>query len=174
VLQPLERCPEQKLTESLHIRPIEPADVTIVHNLVERTALRSIFGDLEDQGHTSLQEYNGIRALREHMQRRHHQWVALSGDVLIGVMEVRDPNHLSMLYVEASHDRQGVGHQLLTTALAECKQTTVIAKITVNSSRYAQLFYARHGFWQEGEETTTNGVISMPMALDLGNTGQQP
>ena len=99
------------------------------------------------------------------MQRRRHQWVAISGDVLIGVVEVRDLNHLSMLYIEASHHRKGVGHQLLTTALAECKQTIVVAKITVNSSHYTQPFYARHGFWQEGEETTTNGVISVPMAL---------
>lgn len=159
------------MPEPLHIRPIESADVPTVHNLVERTALRFVIGDLEAQGRASLQEYNGIAGLRERMQRGHHQWVAQWGNQIVGVVEVRDLNHVSMLYVDPSRHRQGVGRQLLATALAECKRKPSVAKVTVNSSRYAQAFYTRHGFEPDGEETITNGVISIPMTLDLHTAG---
>lgn len=67
----------------------------------------------------------------------------------IGFMDVRNLNHPSMLSVKAAHHRLSLERSLLTTALAECKQKTVVAKITANSSRYAQPFYARHGVSSE-------------------------
>jgi predicted GNAT family N-acyltransferase len=86
----------------------------------------------------------------------------------VGAIEVRDYNHISLLFVHMAHQRQGIARELLRRALAICcRYRPSLRQVDVNSSPNAVVAYARLGFRQRGPEQIKNGIRFVPMVLDL-------
>lgn len=84
---------------------------------------------------------------------------------IIGTASLRSGNHISLLFVDESFHRQGVG-----TALVKTMQQFVFDRngngiITVNSSPYGEDFYHRLGFSNSDVLRHEDGIIFQPMTL---------
>lgn len=85
---------------------------------------------------------------------------AFAGSKLVGMLATRkEGTHIALLFVERRYQHQGAGRKLVALALKECGADT----LTVNSAPYAVEIYHRLGFITAGEETTENGIHSLPM-----------
>jgi GNAT superfamily N-acetyltransferase len=89
------------------------------------------------------------------------------GSILIGAVALRGGTHVSLLFVEPTRHRRGIGSALMDWAddrargFAEHDGRYVL---TVNSSPYARGFYEKIGFAATGEETLQEGIRYVPMA----------
>jgi len=93
----------------------------------------------------------------------------LQGRVL-GAIEVRNSDHVSLFFVDGELQQKGIGKKLWRTALDTCLANRPdLARITVHSSPNAVEAYQRLGFQVEGPEQTVNGIRFVPMALAVGN-----
>ncbi|WP_176014666.1 GNAT family N-acetyltransferase [Victivallis sp. Marseille-Q1083] len=86
---------------------------------------------------------------------------------LLGVIAVRVPAHLCLLFVDKRCHRQGIASRLFQAVLQNCREDGEISRITVNSSPYAVEFYHRLGFVDQAGEQTRDGIRFTPMLLSL-------
>lgn len=94
--------------------------------------------------------------------------VAAIKDKIVGVIEIRSYNHISLLFVDAKYHRRGIAKELFRRALEICRNRDPgLAEFTVNSSSYAVPIYEKLGFRQLGPEQVRNGIRFVPMALEL-------
>jgi GNAT superfamily N-acetyltransferase len=94
--------------------------------------------------------------------------LALVGGGIVGVIAVRDGNHISLLFVDESLHRRGVAGRLVSMALAESRNADPsLCDFTVNSSPFAVSFYEKMGFRRTGPEQFMRGMRVTPMRLEL-------
>lgn len=80
-------------------------------------------------------------------------WGSFDGERINGVIAVRPPAHVSLLFVDRDYHRQGIARRLMDTALSGFQQESVA---TVHASPYGLEAYRRLGFAESGPETTVN------------------
>ncbi len=157
------------MTYSTNLRPMSPGEEVEVVNLVARSFNEFIAPDFPEEGIDEFFSYANPRALRKRSDGNHFVLVAESGGVITGMIEIREMRHVSMLFVDKSFHRRGIGKGLLNTALERIEsESRPPKKLTVHSSRFAVPFYESLGFVRSGEEKVIHGVIHVPMALALG------
>ncbi len=90
-------------------------------------------------------------------------WGCFDNDIIIGVIAVRPPCHVSLLFVDADYHRQGIARALYDTVLKTYKQENKPLEVTVNSSPYAVNIYQKLGFVATDTEKTVGGIRFTPM-----------
>lgn len=120
------------------------------------------------QGVIEFYKYIDVAAIRKRMQENHEIYTAVSGHTVIGIIELRNHNHISLLFVKNEHKGTGVGKILLQHAVDRMTQGGV-REITVNSSPNSIGFYASQGFVPLGAEEVTQGIRSLSMKLDMAD-----
>jgi GNAT superfamily N-acetyltransferase len=96
--------------------------------------------------------------------------LALDGDVLAGVVAVRDNTHLFSLYVGSAWHGQGIGKRLWEVARDRALARGNPGSFTVNSSAFAEGMYRRLGFTATGPVAEMHGIRFIPMRLDLAQS----
>jgi GNAT superfamily N-acetyltransferase len=77
------------------------------------------------------------------------------------MLHLRQPCHVSMLFVQSSRQRGGIGRGLLAAAGALAGDTD--CEFTVSSSPNAVSAYERLGFRITGSEQCVHGIRFVPM-----------
>ncbi len=84
-------------------------------------------------------------------------------ETIVGVIELRYGNHISLLYVDEDYQRRGIAKELF----AYIKEQNGEQKYTVNSSIYAVAIYKKMGFVPQVKKIQkTSGVQYLPMIYD--------
>ena len=93
-------------------------------------------------------------------------WCCYSGNELIGMLSLRDGEHISLAFVKGDHHRQGAGRMLF----AEAKKYALAMGrqyITVNASDHGIPFYRAMGFRETDMQLDTDGIIYTPMEAKI-------
>lgn len=93
---------------------------------------------------------------------------AFDGAKMVGVIALRDYNHISLLFVDEAYQKIGIGGFLVKQLLIYCYRKLNQNRITVNSSPYAEDFYHHLGFKNIGGQINDEGILFTPMILELG------
>ncbi|MFM5342736.1 GNAT family N-acetyltransferase [Aeromonas veronii] len=131
-----------------------PALVSLFEQAVRRSGPEHYSAEQVEQWALGSQHPGFVSQLREH-----HGWVAMVGDAPAGFVTLSADGHLSLLYVGAAHQRQGLGNLLLTTALAGARALGINA-ITTEASAFSYELFLRHGFTLTGVESVERGGVS--------------
>lgn len=91
----------------------------------------------------------------------HITLVAESSGQLVGMLHLRRPRHISMLFVLSSVQRRGIGRGLLAAAAALVGDAH--GEFTVHSSPNAVPAYEQLGFRVTGQEQCSHGIRFVPM-----------
>jgi GNAT superfamily N-acetyltransferase len=120
------------------------------------------------EGIAEFARYVDPESMRLRLVNNHFVIVALDRAAIIGVIEVRNNNHISLFFVNKDYQNRGIGRTLHELAIRKCRASSPdVAVIEVNSSPYAVGIYEKLGFVRLNEEQTTNGMRYTPMALRL-------
>lgn len=104
--------------------------------------------------------------LGERLQANRFVLVAEIRDRILGAIEVRNFDHVSLFFIDGDSQRKGIGRGLWRRALDVCLAARPdLARLTVHSSPNAVEAYQRLGFRAEGPEQLVNGIRLVPMAL---------
>ncbi|MDE6595546.1 MAG: GNAT family N-acetyltransferase [Oscillospiraceae bacterium] len=93
-------------------------------------------------------------------------WGCYSGDVLAGMLALRNSCHISLAFVRGDFHRQGIGRMLYAEASSYASARNV-KKITVNASDYGIPFYHAMGFKETDMQLEADGIIYTPMAAKI-------
>jgi GNAT superfamily N-acetyltransferase len=153
-------------------------EITITQvQLAEADALsefiRSVYDDAvaphySEQGNTEFYKYIDTEAVTKHLKTNHWMLKAELDKELAGIIEIRDNNHVSMLFVSSSHQRQGIGKQLLAAAVEKIRQLNPTQeKISVHSSPNSTAAYEKLGFVAISDEKEVNGIRFTTMEKNI-------
>lgn len=94
--------------------------------------------------------------------------LALEEERPVGMIEMRDGEHIALFFVDMSHQRRGIGRALLAQAIARalCAHPA-LPTISVHASPNAVPAYERMGFHATGDERQMNGIRFVPMIRPL-------
>jgi GNAT superfamily N-acetyltransferase len=150
---------------TIDLRPFELADAEAVSAMVRQVFDEHVAASFERAGIDEMHHHVAPEAIVERA-RTHRTLVAWQENVIVGVIEVHDEDHVSMLFVRTSHMGQGIATALMTRAIEMCKAAGC-QKMTVNAALNAQSFYARLGFEPTDEPQRIHGFAYVPMAKTL-------
>jgi GNAT superfamily N-acetyltransferase len=120
------------------------------------------------EGIREFENYVKAGFLRERLKNRSYSFIALDKDEIVGVIEVRNISHISLLFVKQEYQNMGIAKKLVGLSLNKSKKVDhSINVIEVNSSPYAVKIYEHMGFIQVDVEQVVNGIRFVPMNLTL-------
>lgn len=93
-------------------------------------------------------------------------WGCYSGETLVGMLALRDNDHISLAFVRGDFHRQGIGRMLYAEAKARALAHGT-EKITVNASSCGIPFYRAVGFKETDMQLIADGILYTPMAAKL-------
>jgi predicted GNAT family N-acyltransferase len=139
-----------------------------VCHLVASVFMEHIAPLYEPEGITEFLQYASVHETTRRLHHDHVMLLAEHHDRIVGVIELRDYNHISLLFVDTAYQRQGIAHELVKQGLALClQQRPDLNALTVSASPNAAPAYERFGFRVTQPEQTRNGIRYVPMAMDV-------
>ncbi len=153
---------------SIQIRPMEPDEIQAVSDLVFRSFKNNVAPYYSEEGVETFFDYANPKALSERFLKDHFILVAVEKQALVGMIEIRNNRHISLLFVEPMQQQKGIGKGLLERAIALSRQSDPESKgLTVNSSPNSVEAYKRFGFAPTDSFREKNGIQFMPMRLEF-------
>ena len=147
---------------------MEPGEEAGVIDLVSTVFNEFVAPLYSQEGVSEFMKYLRGDELAQRIRSGNFVLLAKSDVDIIGVVEVRDNSHIAMLFVKGSHQKKGIGKELLKMAVEKCKtRNPDIHKITVNSSPNAVSAYRTMGFNALEREQVVNGIRFTPMELSF-------
>jgi GNAT superfamily N-acetyltransferase len=149
-------------------RIMKQGEETAIVDLVLRVFAEFIAPQYSLEGIAEFKKFACTNALADRFRAGNLIVLAESGQGIIGVIEIRENDHIAMLFVERSHQRKGIAKELLLRSIEICrKRNPDINRITVNSSPNAFDAYQKMGFTGDRDEKVVNGIRFIPMELSL-------
>ncbi|MDV3352094.1 GNAT family N-acetyltransferase [Leptothoe sp. LEGE 181152] len=158
------------MDKALTYRPLNVTDTREVSELVARGFNEFVAPECSSEGVQEFHRYIQSNAFRTRAQTNHFSLITLDQDKIVGVIEMRDHHHISLLFVTPEFQYRGIAKELLRQALQICRANrSRLSEISVNSSSYAVPIYEKLGFRAAGERQVKNGIGFIPMVLKLKN-----
>ncbi len=147
---------------------MRPGEESEVCDLVKRVFDEFVAPDYSQEGIDEFFRYSQPDALAQRSQNNHFVLLAVAEVRSVGMLEMRDYKHVSMLFVEAAFQRRGISRALLWQALDEGrKHKPNLSQVTVHAAPNSVRIYERLGFRAVNSEQLVNGMRFVPMLLEL-------
>ncbi len=143
-----------------------PSNTESVCQLVDAVFQRFEAPDYSAKGIAEFAKYNTPGAMAQRIADNHRALLAISGEQIIGVIELRNLQHISLFFVKEQYQGKKIGRALWEQAYQICiKANPSFQQITVNSSPYAVSIYERLGFSRTGPDQMKSGIRYVPMTF---------
>ena len=121
-----------------------------------------------DEGQQEFHRYASPSAIRERTRAGCLTFAAQRDGRLIGMLHLRDGEHIGMLFVEGDSQRQGIGRSLIgaATEYVGARQPPVRV-LTVASTPNAIEAYRKLGFVSFGSEQVLKGIRFVSMMREV-------
>ncbi len=158
----------KKNSMEIKYRLVTAEDIPNVHELVNRVFRRFVEPEYSEEGIREFQTYIQPDAFQTRLRENHFALVGEAQNRIVGVIEIRGYEHVSLLFVDPDFHRRGVAKGLFHRAVDLClTEKPDLTEITVNSSFYAVMIYGRLGFYRTGEKQIKNGISFVPMVFKV-------
>lgn len=159
-----------KVDRSILFRFMKQGEEAKVCSLIKEVFNEFVAPDYGPDGIEEFFKFANADALAIRFRPDQFVMVAEQGEELFGIIEMVSYNHISLLFV--SRRGEGIAKELIRMAIEEClKRQPDLKQITVNSSPFAERVYRRMGFEATGPKQKKNGIIFVPMTLEMGPPG---
>jgi GNAT superfamily N-acetyltransferase len=155
------------MNTKIDIQLATPENVDLIHQLVKTTFDYNVAPDYSATGIQEFYKYIVPDAIKNRLNNKHFILLAKKNDKAVGIIEIRNNDHISMFFVLPDHQKEGIGKALLSKAIELMKENGDVKEISVNSSPNAQHAYERMGFVATEKEKEVHGIEFVPMKLSL-------
>jgi len=153
---------------NIAFREIHSGEEYTVCKLVLESFNEFIAPGYSSEGIMEFSKFVQADFLSERLANGGYSFVALDKNELIGFIEVKNLNHISLLFVKKEYQKMGIAKSLVKLSIDRSKELSKdLNIIEVNSSPYAVKIYEQMGFTPLDVEQVVNGIRFIPMTLTL-------
>ena len=150
-------------------RDMQPGEETEVYNLIYQVFEEFIAPDFSQQGIDEFLSFASPEGLAARTQADNFVILALYQKQIVGMIEIRDYGHISLLFVDSEYQGSGIGTELIERSLGRChSRNPGFDTMSVNSGPNSVTFYEKVGFRPMAPEQEQNGIRFVPMVLSVG------
>jgi GNAT superfamily N-acetyltransferase len=142
-------------------RQIKPFEAAAATALAREVFDQFVAPHYQPDGVSEFYRYASADALSQRHESDHVTLVAEHSGELVGMLHLRKPCHVAMLFVRSSFQHKGIGRKLLAAAAALVDERD--CEFTVNSSPNAVSAYEHLGFHVIAAEQCVHGIRFIPM-----------
>ena len=146
---------------SIIYRQIESSETATVSLLAREVFDQFVASHYQTEGIAEFHRYASVEALSQRHKSGYNTLVAEHSGELVGMLQLREPHHVSMLFVQSSWQRGGIARGLLVAAGTLAGD--INCEFTVSSSSNDVSAYERLGFRITGSEQCIHGIRFVPM-----------
>lgn len=147
-------------------RPGTLDDAECISKLILDSQRKHCFHEYTEEGQKLMLRLCGVKAIRFYIARDDVYYVALNHGNLVGVVGIRDTNHLAHNFVDDDFHRNGISKELWRLATEECEKRGNKGSYELRASTYAIPVYEKWGFVQTAPTDQEYGITSTPMGLN--------
>jgi len=141
------------------VRWARPQEWESAMQLVWRTFLKFEGNEYTEEGIHNFYDFITDEQLHNSfLQGKYQMMLALDQEKIIGVASVRSVNHLSLLFVDESYHKKGVGSALMKQLCGYLKDEVGERYISLKAAPYAVNFYRKMGFHVVTPEEEFSGI----------------
>ena len=116
------------------------------------------------EGVREFQNYIEYASMRQRLEKAElTMWGCFHNGKIVGTIAGRLPGHISLLFVDKQHHRQGIARALYQKLIEYYSKNSACLEISVHSSLYAIEAYRQLGFVATDGEQQKNGIRFVPM-----------
>ena len=145
----IEKLKNEELSETLKL-------VTRVFDEFEKP-------DYSEEGVNSFYKFANFDNISKCLKENFEIYVAKVENKIVGMICVKDRQHINLLFVDKEYHRNGIAKNLVE----KVKSISQVNFLTLNSSPYAIDFYHKIGFKDESEMQEIDGIKFVPMKLNF-------
>lgn len=155
------------LKESVY-RKLEISELNEASELVWRVFKEFVAPKYLDEGIEVFRKFIEVDHLKSNVNSgKMELYGCLLNGKIIGVIALKNPNHICLFFVDKEYHGQGIAKHLFGLVKDKVDKNCEDEKyITVNSSPYAVEMYKRLGFKALGEEQIKDGIRFTPLRYD--------
>jgi len=148
--------------------PMQKGEEEAVMEVVHSTFDAFVAPAYSAEGIAAFRAFAHEDALKERCQNGDFVFTARNEEGLVGILEMRECQHVALFFVHGAFQGRGIGRDLLALSVEECrKRNSRVEEITVNASPNAVEAYRKMGFLPQKEEQQLHGIRFVPMVLRL-------
>ncbi|WP_058302154.1 GNAT family N-acetyltransferase [Gorillibacterium timonense] len=148
------------------INLVSSNEIGSVIKLVKDSFDTQVSPNYAPEGIHEFYKYIDLNATNERLSNGHQIYVASSDELMVGIIEVRNMNHISMLFIHNDFRGLGIGTALIKYIVDRFRIQNV-KTITVNSAPNSVDFYRKQGLRCMEEEKTINGIRFTRMMIEI-------
>lgn len=158
------------MKSSIIYRPMKHEEETEICDFVCEVFNEFEAPEYSQEGIEEFLKYVQPDLLLQRSQANHFVLVASIEEKIVGMIEIRNHAHISLMFVKKTYHRRGIAKELFRRALDIClNNNPELSSMTVNSSPYAVPIYERFGFIAQSKEIVKNGIRFIPMTKHVSN-----
>lgn len=152
----------------MEIRELKEEDIRNALNLIWKVFEEFEVPDYSSEGVEEFKKFISIdNIINKFKKNELRLWGYFNDYKLIGIIGIRNLNHICLLFIDKDYHRKGIGKKLFNIVKEKCIRYEVIKNITVNSSPYAIEFYHRLGFIDTDKQQISKGIKYTPMIYKI-------
>ncbi len=157
------------MSTAVQYRRLSDFEVEDASALALRVFDEFVATQFSDEGQQEFHRYASPNAIRERNRAGCLTFAAQRDGRLVGMLHLRDGEHIAMLFVERDSQRQGIGRSLIgaATEYVRARQPPVRV-LTVASTPNAIEAYRKLGFVSVGSEQVLKGIRFVSMMREIG------
>ncbi len=129
--------------------------------------------DYSNEGNRHFYKWILAENIAERQQRQRSIVLAMNGGLIVGMIESRDNNHISLLFVDKDYQKQGIAGKLFREVMKNClKQNPDLDTFYVHASHYSIPVYEKLGFKATDGMQEQFGIKYLPMEMKIKNKSE--
>jgi GNAT superfamily N-acetyltransferase len=160
---------DNEYANNILIDELETEEINYVSNMISNIFDEFVGKDYSEEGNKVFKDYISPQNILIRLNEKSSRFLtAKHGDEIIGILEIKNKDHISLFFVKKEFLGKGIGKKLLKYYLRGIKNdNSGIKIITVNSSVYAEKIYSKLGFTKTSEIQEKDGIKYIPMEYIL-------
>jgi GNAT superfamily N-acetyltransferase len=156
------------MTKEIIYREIYKGEEERVYRLIADCFSEFVAPGYSEEGIIEFSKYITPKFTEYRLMHDHFILLALDNGMIVGVIEVRNNNHISLFFVKKEYQNKGIGKNLHELAINKCAITIPkVPFVDVHSSPYAVPIYEKLGFAKVSDEQIVKGMRFTPMIFKI-------
>lgn len=139
-----------------------------INQMIRRVYDEFVAPDYSDEGNLYFYEWIKPENIAERQKENRNILIAKVDNKLAGMIEIRQNNRISLLFVDKQYQKHGIARQLFERSL---KNSLIndpdLNRYFVHASPYSIPVYKKLGFIETSEMMIQNGILYLPMEMIL-------
>jgi predicted GNAT family N-acyltransferase len=152
----------------VRIEKFKAGQETMIYELIKKVYDEFVSLDYSEDGNQFFYDWIQPSRILERQQKHRTILTAIVDSIIVGMIEIRDNNTISLLFVDKAYQGQAIAKKLFQKSLKECfKKDKKLDKFYVHASPFSIPVYNKLGFTGTDVMQENNGIKYLPMEMEI-------